>query len=508
MTRHYVSVLLVALAVPAAAQVYPGQYPSQYPGQYPPGQYPPGQYPPGQYPPGQYPPGQYPPGQYPNQYPNTYPTPVPGVGLPVPNINFPRKKSDKSPNAGSSQDERMTVISVDGSLRRLGEKDLLVQPGKKAVLRFRLLAKTQFRNKAGEPVRDSLLHPGDQITVEANPDDEETALRVILVRSGTAAERTSAEQPVDENSVRPPRAEDMTKPHTVVTHSTPAAEPAPDPEPEKPGSKPVGTDAPAHTESSASAEAANAEPPVSAPVGVSVPRDPRLDTDDQIIRDARTAAKEFSASLPNFLVQQNTTRYFRPNLPPFWNQIDVVTAEVAYKDGKEDYRDIQIDGKPVYGPIERTGSWSTGDFGLTLEDLMSFGTNAQFKRRGDERIASRSAWVFDYTVAQPNSHWELVSPDDRHYKPAYNGSVWIDKETRRVLRFEQHTTALPRDYPLSKADSTMEYGYVRIDQKTYLMPSKGENVACFSGSGTCSRNAIEFRNYRKFEAESKIKYGQ
>ena len=495
--RRYFSALLLVLAVTAAAQVYPGQYP---PGQYPPGQYPPG----GQYPGGQYPGGQYPPGQY----PNTYPTRIPGVGLPVPNINLPKKK-EKTPNAGSSQDEKMTVSSVDGSLRKLGEKDLLLQPGKKAVLRFRLLAKTQFRNKAGEPVRDSLLHPGDQITVETSPDDEETALHVILVRSGTAAERAAAEQPVDETAVRAPRTEDMSKPHTVVTRSAPSNDPSPDPEPGKPEAKPATADEPARTESpAAGAESASAEPPVAVPVGVSAPRDPRLDTDDQVIRDARTAAKEFSASLPNFLVQQNTTRYFRPSVPPFWNQIDMVTAEVAYKDGKEDYRDFQIDGKPVYGPIERTGSWSTGDFGLTLEDLMSMGTNAQFKRRGDDRIASRSAWVFDYTVAQPNSHWELVSPDDRHYKPAYNGAIWVDKETRRVLRFEQHTASLPRDYPLSKADSTMEYAYVRIDQKVYLMPSKGENVACFSGSGTCSRNAIEFKNYRKFEAESKIKYGQ
>jgi hypothetical protein len=503
MMRRYFPALLLLLAVTAAAQVYPGQYP---PSQYPGGQYPPGQYPPGgQYPGGQYPPGQYPPGQY----PNTYPTRIPGVGLPVPNINLPKRK-EKTPSAGSSQDEKMTVASVDGSLRKLGEKDLLMQPGKKAVLRFRLLAKTQFRNKAGEPVRDSLLHPGDQITVEASPDDEETAVRVILVRSGTGAERAAAEQPVDEAAVRAPRADDMSKPHTVVTRSTPTADPSPDPEPEpeKLERKPATADEPARTGSSAGAEPANAEPPVNVPVGVSAPRDPRLDNDDQIIRDARTAAREFSAGLPNFLVQQNTTRYFRPSVPPFWNPIDVVTAEVAYKDGKEDYRDFQIDGKPVYGPIERTGSWSTGDFGLTLEDLMSTATNAQFKRHGEDRIAARAAWVFDYTVAQPNSHWELVSPDDRHYKPAYNGSVWIDKETRRVLRFEQHTSGLPRDFPLSKADSLLEYAYVRIDQKVYLMPSKGENVACFSGSGTCSRNAIEFKNYRKFEAESKIKYGQ
>jgi len=491
--RRYVLALLLLFGVPAAAQVYPGQYPTQYP--------------PGQYPPGQYPPGQYPPGQY----PSTYPVPGPGgvpIGLPMPQIKLPKKKDDK-PAGSSHADDKMTVVSVDGALRKLEEKDLLLQTGKKVVLRFRLLAKTQFRNKAGEPIRDSLLHPGDQLTVEAGPDDEETALRVVLVRSGAGSERDAAELPVDPASVRAPRTADMSKPHAVATQSAASSDsaPAPVPEPEKLESKPATADEPVSAGSSAGTSGTSAET-VAVPVGVSVPRDPRADTDEQIIHDARAAAREFSSTLPNFLVQQNTTRYFRPSLPPFWNPIDVVTAEVAYKDGKEDYRDIQIDGKPVYGPVERTGSWSTGDFGTTLEDLMSPATNASFKRRGEERVAGRSAWVYDYTVAQPNSHWELVSPDDRHYKPAYNGAMWIDKETRRVLRFEQHTTALPRDFPLSKADSMLEYAYVRIDQKTYLMPGKGENVACFSGSGTCSRNTIEFKNYRKFEAESKVKYGQ
>src|SRR5205807_8879209 len=142
----------------AAAQTYPGQYPNQYPpGQYPPGQYPPGQYP-GQYPPGQYPPGQYPPGQYPNTYPTRLPGGIP-VGIPVPEIRLPKKKNDKSGNSGSSHDEeKMTVASADGLLRKMGEKDLLLQMARKAVLRFRLLAKTQFRHKAGEPIRDSPLH--------------------------------------------------------------------------------------------------------------------------------------------------------------------------------------------------------------------------------------------------------------------------------------------------------------------------------------------------------------
>jgi hypothetical protein len=453
----------------AAAQTYPGQYP---PGQYPPGQYPPGQYPPGQYPPGQYPPGQYPPNQYPTRLPGGIP-----VNLPVPEVKFPKKKTE---SGSSTTAEKVTVVTVTGSLRKLGEKDLLLEPGKKAVLRFRLLAKTQFRNPAGEPIRDSLLHPGDQLSVDANADDVETALRVVLVHSGSAAERTAAEKPVAEAAVRAPEAGDLGKPHSMAAPASPTA----------------ATDA----------EADPVAGPEVAPE-VTVPKAARNGTDAEIIADARYASTAFSAGLPNFLVQQNTTRSMRPGGISAWQSIDEVTAEVAYKDGKEEYRDIQIDGSPAVAPPERSGSWSTGEFGTTLEDVMSLATNATFRRRGEDRVEGRAAWVFDYSVAPGNSHWTLVGPDGSRFEPAYDGAVWVDQESRRVLRVEQRAKGFPPGYHLNKAECTLEYGFVKIEQKSYLMPAKGENVACFSGSGACSRNHIEFKNYRKFEAQSKINFG-
>src|SRR5580658_1380434 len=169
---------------------YPGgQYPGgQYPGgQYPGGQYP-QQYPPGQYPPGQYPPGQYPPGQYP-----------PGASIPAPRIPG-RKPSDNT----NSNSVKVPLRAADGTLRELGEKDLYLETSKHKILKFRTLAKTQFRDKDGDQVRDSLLKPGDQLSVQVNGDDPETALRVILTRKGTTDERVSAQRPFDHDSAQTP----------------------------------------------------------------------------------------------------------------------------------------------------------------------------------------------------------------------------------------------------------------------------------------------------------------
>ncbi|HUA63285.1 MAG TPA: hypothetical protein VML19_31305 [Verrucomicrobiae bacterium] len=472
---------LTVLAAPAWSQ-YP-------PNTYPPGQYPPNTYPPNTYPPGQYPPGGYPPNTYP---PNTVPVRLPGgvpVGVPVPEPKIPKKESK-----GGGGSEQITIASVDGTLRKLGEKDLVLGV-KRALLHFRLLAKTKFVDAKGEYVRDSLLHPGDQLQAQANPDDPETAVRVVFIRAGTAAERTAADRPFDPDSARTPRAGDLSKPRTVTARASEASAEAPE------------GDSAAPEKSDGKSEGASDGSPATPDAGSIVPGS-RPQTDEAILADARAESAKFSSSLPNYLAQQVTTRYFATGIPSHWQEIDVVTAELSYVNGKEDYRDFRIDNVPIDRPVESTGSWSTGEFATTLEDVLSSATNALFHRRGEDTVSGRKAWVFDYTVAQSNSHWTMVAPDGRKYNPAYSGAIWIDKETRRVLRIEQGATAFPRDLWLSRADSTIEYAYVKIDQKTYLMPAKGDTSGCMSGSGACSRNSIEFRNYRKFTADSKIDFGK
>jgi hypothetical protein len=466
--------------------------PTQYPGQYPPGQYPPGQYPPGQYPPGQYPPGQYPPGQYPNNYPARLPGGIP-VNIPVPQINLPKRqpKADKNPDSSSSM--KMTLASADGSMRKMGEKDLLLETSKSRVLRFRLLAKTQFKNKEGEPIRDSLLHPGDHLTVQANPDDPETAVRVVLVKAATEEERNAASKPVDEASIATPSAEDLKNPKTTtVAHEKPSGDAT-----SSSGNEDTTTaDA---TRPSLRRNVPNDETPEDRGV-------PPAGSLDPVIADAREAAASFTADLPNFLVKQVTTRYRSNYGPRNWSAIDVVTAEVACVNGKEDYRNILVNGRPPQGPVENTGSWSTGEFAITLDDILSPGTAAVFVKRGEDTIAGRPAVVYNLSVEQPNSHWVIVSADGRKYRPSYGGSIWIDKESRRVLRIEQRANYLPRDFTYDKAETMVEYGFVDIDGKRYLLPTSSENMACMAGTGNCVKNELAFRNYRKFSAESDIKF--
>ncbi len=121
----------------------------------------------------------------------------------------------------------------------------------------------------------------------------------------------------------------------------------------------------------------------------------------------------------------------------------MVSAEVASVNGKEDYRDIKVNGRPSNRPVEKTGAWSTGEFQTTLESLLNPYTAAAFHKAADDTLDGRSAYTYDFQVQQRNSNWDIHAPDGTVATPAYSGTVWIDKATFNVMRIEEQSGPLP-----------------------------------------------------------------
>ncbi len=427
---------------------------------------------------------------------------------------------------------RVSLRAADGTLRELGEKDLYLETGNHKILKFRMLTKTQFRDKAGDSYRDSLLKAGDQLSVQANTDDPETALRVILTRAGTQAERTAGARPFDHDSVKTPVAADMHSAGTMEEAAEPSrSEPSrssrtsdssaaeesatasvnpPAADESRPGLHRIPESdakvqpAPAPATTPAAADAAKAPPP--RPAERSKPLPARSGPDDSVIDSAKEAADKLIDNMPSFIVQQNTTRYFSNTFPAQWRALDVVTADVVSVDGKEDYRNIMINGKPSNRAVEKSGAWSTGEFVTILEDILSPYTAAAFRKSTDEDLGGRPAYTYNFRVLQENSNWDIVAPEGSKATPAYTGTVWIDKETFNIMRIEEQTGPLPSNFPFDKAESVVEYSFVRIDGKSYTLPVHSEVLTCQRGSSACTKNEINFQNYKKFAADSSITF--
>jgi hypothetical protein len=227
---------------------------------------------------------------------------------------------------------------------------------------------------------------------------------------------------------------------------------------------------------------------------------------DPVVVKARSAAADFLEHLPNYVCREVMTRYSADSRDGKWRTRDVVTTDLVYEDGNESYRNVTLNGRPIGAGLDGVGgSWSIGEFATELAALFSPITDAQFTPRGEEPLDGRAAFVFDYRVREARSQWRIADrAAGKVVAPAYTGSVWIDKETYRVLRIEKRTESLPPDFAWETLEGHTQYGFFPMGGEQALLPSRSENVSCQRRGRTCIRNVMDFREYRKFGGESTI----
>lgn len=228
-----------------------------------------------------------------------------------------------------------------------------------------------------------------------------------------------------------------------------------------------------------------------------------LTTDRHLVDRAREEVFRFTDTLPNYICDQVTTRFEGGSRDGRWRKKDVVTAEVLSVDGVERYQNVRVGGAPASeAQAIATGSWSTGEFLTTMRDVFSPATAAAFVATGTETVGRTPVRVFSFEVDEAGSHWQTRVGEQKAFPP-YRGAVRIDPVSARVFRIEMESLRMPADFPIEWGDYMVEYGWVRIDGAPHLLPVRASNTSCWR-SGGCVRNEIEFRNYRKFTAESAI----
>lgn len=444
------------------------------------------------------------------------------------------------PSRGSTKSASNAPLpNYRGILKEMDEKNITLEMDDHREMLFRRNSKTKFF-KNGDEVKSPSFNPGDQLSIEGPTDPQGylTAVNVYWEKAASKAPATSSagngsagnnnkdqSGGVDAWKDEPKKDTSAASLPATVTASAPPddpdrpklvrgkpADPSREhsaPVPDTPSAVPPGSTPPPITEASA-----DAPPPLPTGGNPSVLR--RNDdaapvlrpSGDPLIDKAVEAALDFTESLPNYVCQEMMARYESSTRPANWQPMDVVTVAVVYDQGKEDYRDVTINGKPVKKGLEQIdGSWSTGEFGTMLIDLLSPATAAQFRSRGTERTSGVTTKVYDYTVQRENSHWQITM-GSQTYRPPYRGSIWVDPSNGRVLRIEMQAYGFPEDFPTDHVESAMDYQYTRLgDAQQYLLPVHAETLSCQRGSDLCSHNVIDFRNYHKYSGESTITFG-
>ena len=225
---------------------------------------------------------------------------------------------------------------------------------------------------------------------------------------------------------------------------------------------------------------------------------------DPLIQRAREWALNYSDKLPNFVCREVITRMARETRHRDWQTLDVVEADLVYEDRRERYDNIKIDGRPRGDKMDQIeGSWSMGEFASTLLDVFVPQSQTEFRFGRASRSSDVPVHIYEFEVSKENSAWR-INAEKGTVSPAYKGTVWIHPQTARVRRVEIQAVDLPSDFELDTVEMTVDYGEVVIGGNEHLLPLESENLGCWRGTNRCARNKIQFRDYRKFSAESTI----
>jgi VWFA-related protein len=193
---------------------------------------------------------------------------------------------------------------------------------------------------------------------------------------------------------------------------------------------------------------------------------------------------------------------------------DVLTAKVTYRDGREYYDDLQLNGQPVSAeasalpPSSLSGPWSLGEFAMALEEIFLPSSKAEFQFEKQTHIGPAKTLLFTFHITATNNRSYFLFANDKHWFPDYNGELWIDENGFHLLRLKRETEYMDQ-YPIRSVKTIIGYAPVSLaDGSNLVLPVNSEVATCAppvrGNSDNCSHSLVKFTNWRKFKVTTKI----
>jgi hypothetical protein len=230
-----------------------------------------------------------------------------------------------------------------------------------------------------------------------------------------------------------------------------------------------------------------------------------------LIERSRAKALDYARSLPDFVCTEAIRRYapFQSQLGLVWRHADTLTVRLSYFQQKEEHKLVAINDKPSDRKYEElAGVTGMGEFGGTLLTIFHPVSETSFRWQGWKTVRGRKAAVYTYAVDVAHSRYMLSNGVVGHPHQAlvgFRGDLELDSATGEVLQFTYLPDQIPKELDLFYARTTVDYDFAGVGGRDYLLPARSETE--MRGRLDAARSVTEFRDYRKFAADSTIDFG-
>ncbi len=238
------------------------------------------------------------------------------------------------------------------------------------------------------------------------------------------------------------------------------------------------------------------------------PAVPAVAERDEVIAVARMEALRYTTGLPDFICTQSVSRFEDVKFTQNWKPLDTLKVATAYNGKAETYKLLEIKGKATSKDFRKVGGFrSSGEFGGTLRAIFADKSKTEFCWDRWSRLRGRMAYVFSYRVAKADSTYSVgysTFTTRGNSVTGMVGSVWIDRETKRVLRLTSEAEELPAEWPIRATPSMMDYDCADVGGFAYLLPRRVDSRVIRVKNQR--RNVTEFSEYKKFSAEATVSF--
>lgn len=242
------------------------------------------------------------------------------------------------------------------------------------------------------------------------------------------------------------------------------------------------------------------------------PPAPARDELRDVLAEARHKALSYTAGLPDFLCTETVRRYESATGKGDWMVRDTLTLQLTYFDHDESYKLTAINGRKTGLSYEQVGgAMSKGEFGSMLYAVFAPASQATFKWLDWTTLRKRPAYVLSFQIQAIHSNYRLAvgryGGGEVSTVPGEHGFVYIDRETKNVMRVDSESDSIPDDFPLEGATRTLDYGMADVSGREFLLPLHADVRMVPRGRRLLTRNDVEFSGFRKFTGESTISFG-
>ena len=237
----------------------------------------------------------------------------------------------------------------------------------------------------------------------------------------------------------------------------------------------------------------------------------------RFLESVRAKALAYTDDLPNFICTQVTQRHLR-SPQRGWKLVDNLVAELTYFGKEEHYKILTVGNNAATdATIENlSGTTSTGEFGTEMRSLFDPTANTSFRFEGRAQSNGHETVRIAYEVPRKprgrtityTYNTEQGMNTKRTIVTAYRGRCWIDPTSFQLVRFEYKALDIPKNFPIIQSEGATDYDLADLEGKKYWLPVRAEVLLLVDlvdrGARVHTRNVIEFKRYRKFEAEVRI----